>query len=576
MQQPDRGQPLRILIIFILLMLLVIPLNAIPARMAAGRLSTLRLTAQSPVAPTAGTTQVFTCELPHEILPDAPALMLQVLHATVSVECEGETLYTHAYGRRYHFVPLRASDAGKTLTIRLTPSQERAYRTPFAPLYGEERDLVRSLSLSALLPFLTAILLSVYGVVFLALSLFLIPRVPGIRIRVYTALIMVISGVWMLCYHGFFELLSPTAHVVVLEYSMIYLAVPVFFAIARMMKLPLRRHAFFYITIAFLLFCGIGAIVVMQTNTFASGFLLLYFFLCSGALAFTTAMFLRVRKQKSPDASLLVRLAGFSVYLITCLIHILCYFLYDYNGLTRNVFSLNAITIGAAALLESQLIDYFLYASTAVRDGLERPELLAMAYRDFLTKLPNRADAERVFSRMARTSLDFCVVMLDLNGLKTVNDKNGHDAGDRLIVNFARVLRVAFGDGVYLARLGGDEFVAVLEGASGPYVNRHLQTLDDALLKLDAAEPDIHHSVSYGYAFRHECAEENGAASAAENIPEPALRRAADREKRIRTENVNAASSRYAKGNDILQRVMALADLRMYTHKRLLKSEAES
>jgi diguanylate cyclase (GGDEF)-like protein len=58
------------------------------------------------------------------------------------------------------------------------------------------------------------------------------------------------------------------------------------------------------------------------------------------------------------------------------------------------------------------------------------------------------------------------LVMIDLNGLKGVNDAAGHQAGDRLIKSVAAALRdnARGGDGVY--RVGGDEFAAVLPGAA--------------------------------------------------------------------------------------------------------------
>ena len=575
MQTPDRGQPLRILLIFILLTVLLIPLYTLPSMAVRHRLSDFTLTETDDALPVRHVEKTYTMTLPHEILPDSPAILLRVLHSSVKVELEGEVLYEHEQGRRDHILPLKKSHAGKTLFITLTPSQERAFRTPFPVRYGEYRDLMKIITLYGLLPFLVAVLLGVYGVVFLALSLFLIPRVPGIRIRVYAALIMVISSVWLLCYHGFFELLSPVTHVVVLEYSIIFLAVPVYLGYLRLMRLPMKQNAFLYTVLFIALLILAGSWYSVQSRTYASGFLMLYYLLCACAFIFTAFMFFRIRKEAHPDPSSLVRLAGFAVYLFTCLVHILCYFLYDYRGITRDLFSLNAITIGAAALLESQLIDYFLYASRVATEEVERPGLMEMAYRDFLTKLPNRTDAERVFERMSRSSLDFCIVMLDLNGLKDVNDKSGHDAGDRLIVNFARVLRASFGDGAYLARLGGDEFIAVLEGESSSLVKRHLKTLSDALRKLDAAEPDVRHSVSFGYAFRHECAEETGVARDGTVIETKAMRRAADQLKRVRSENVrSASSSRYARGSDILQRVLALADVRMYAHKRSLKAQS--
>jgi diguanylate cyclase (GGDEF)-like protein len=57
------------------------------------------------------------------------------------------------------------------------------------------------------------------------------------------------------------------------------------------------------------------------------------------------------------------------------------------------------------------------------------------------------------------------VVNLDLNGLKLVNDRDGHEAGDRLLVRVGELLRKVFYDeDVY--RTGGDEFIVIIEGIS--------------------------------------------------------------------------------------------------------------
>jgi diguanylate cyclase (GGDEF)-like protein len=56
------------------------------------------------------------------------------------------------------------------------------------------------------------------------------------------------------------------------------------------------------------------------------------------------------------------------------------------------------------------------------------------------------------------------LLFADLNGLKTVNDKLGHDAGDRMIAAMAETLRSTFRRADIIARLGGDEFVLLAEG----------------------------------------------------------------------------------------------------------------
>lgn len=86
------------------------------------------------------------------------------------------------------------------------------------------------------------------------------------------------------------------------------------------------------------------------------------------------------------------------------------------------------------------------------------------ARHDVLTGLPNRAafqsDLEAAYASGARV----CLLLLDLDSLKDVNDTFGHDAGDALLVESGHRLRTLVGEAGQVARLGGDEFVVLLIG----------------------------------------------------------------------------------------------------------------
>lgn len=86
------------------------------------------------------------------------------------------------------------------------------------------------------------------------------------------------------------------------------------------------------------------------------------------------------------------------------------------------------------------------------------------AATDTLTGLANRAGLERKFKHLvasATRTAHVCLLMLDLDGFKEVNDRLGHAAGDRVLEHVGRQLaRYRPGDSpVVVARLGGDEFV---------------------------------------------------------------------------------------------------------------------
>lgn len=97
-------------------------------------------------------------------------------------------------------------------------------------------------------------------------------------------------------------------------------------------------------------------------------------------------------------------------------------------------------------------------------------KLQELAHHDPLTGLPNRLMLEQQLTAAlgrARTQHQrLALVFIDLNDFKSINDQNGHAAGDQVLLEVARRLRGAVRSSDMVARLGGDEFVVLLEGLS--------------------------------------------------------------------------------------------------------------
>ena len=93
------------------------------------------------------------------------------------------------------------------------------------------------------------------------------------------------------------------------------------------------------------------------------------------------------------------------------------------------------------------------------------------ALHDPLTGVANRILlSERLtqaLERRRRNKGDLVVVLLDLDGFKTINDELGHSAGDQLLIELARRLVQSVRAEDTVARLGGDEFVVLVEQAPG-------------------------------------------------------------------------------------------------------------
>lgn len=112
------------------------------------------------------------------------------------------------------------------------------------------------------------------------------------------------------------------------------------------------------------------------------------------------------------------------------------------------------------------------YVLGLVRDITARKQveerIRDLAYYDVLTRLPNRRllmdRLAHALSASARSGEYGALMILDLDHFKTLNDTQGHDVGDQLLVEVARRLTACVRQEDSVCRLGGDEFVVMLEG----------------------------------------------------------------------------------------------------------------
>ena len=104
--------------------------------------------------------------------------------------------------------------------------------------------------------------------------------------------------------------------------------------------------------------------------------------------------------------------------------------------------------------------------SFIVKEELEKRKLLERATKDHLTGLYNRLfleeALEREVSRANRYGFPLSLIMLDLDNFKSVNDRYGHDVGDKVLVRFAQVIKKNVRGTDIPARYGGEEFVVLL------------------------------------------------------------------------------------------------------------------
>jgi diguanylate cyclase (GGDEF)-like protein len=137
-------------------------------------------------------------------------------------------------------------------------------------------------------------------------------------------------------------------------------------------------------------------------------------------------------------------------------------------------------------LLWSVGVQFFGFASFALVVEALRTQT-SRAGRDSLTQLANRRTLERYLdremARFKRTGEPLTLGYIDIDDFKLVNDRLGHDTGDRLLQTVGRTLEAHIRPTDLAVRLGGDEFAVILSGAQEASVRTTFEKLRTRLLQ---------------------------------------------------------------------------------------------
>jgi diguanylate cyclase (GGDEF)-like protein len=124
--------------------------------------------------------------------------------------------------------------------------------------------------------------------------------------------------------------------------------------------------------------------------------------------------------------------------------------------------------------------------------------LESVAYRDTLTKTFNRRYGMEILTEWLSMGKSFVICFADLDNLKYVNDKFGHNEGDKYILQVADILRRFSGDSI-VCRLGGDEFMILSQDMPTDKAEARLEELRSILLNAESGSIGLNiRSLSYG------------------------------------------------------------------------------
>lgn len=134
---------------------------------------------------------------------------------------------------------------------------------------------------------------------------------------------------------------------------------------------------------------------------------------------------------------------------------------------------------------------------TEIRENQKR--LVYQRNHDYLTGLYSRVYFETKLQKFEHAG-SFTLALVDINGLKLINDSFGHEVGDSMLKTTAQIFRECSNDETTLARYGGDEFVFLIPGDSVPEVQSLLSCIEERSKEIRIESFRL--SLSSGYAVR--------------------------------------------------------------------------
>ena len=136
----------------------------------------------------------------------------------------------------------------------------------------------------------------------------------------------------------------------------------------------------------------------------------------------------------------------------------------------------------------------YLISDVTIKKELEQT-LSEMVYKDDLTGVYNRRHCINNMQNMLERQESFVICFIDMDDLKQVNDKFGHNEGDQYIKNVAELLEASFRETDIVCRFGGDEFIVLLPQGKSLIAKDKLEKVRKKLLQ---NSDEYIQSVSFG------------------------------------------------------------------------------
>lgn len=432
----------------------------------------------------------------------------------VHIMLDGEEVYkfvppsyikSQTPGNKWNFLPLDASDNGKTLTIHIHQCYNRGRVTIPTMYYGSQVGI----TLNYLATELPHAFLS-FAMVFIGilLSIFhLLKRnstIVGDSIK-WLALFALFRGLWSFIESNIYSFfVSRLLLISEISYILLKIAVAIYLQFLNEVLHNGKDRILHILT-----FFSIGEFFVTFILQFfgladyASTVFFTHVLMLIAATYTCIDVVLTIRKQHK-DATLITAKRRYSnvaqllctfIIVVTSIIDMVRYYATNSPDIAR--FSRVGDFIYVLIMSFSLFLDFVYLLKMGQKAALIHEE----ASTDPMTKLNNRTAFEKDITRGNRQLWsNRGIIVLDLNNLKLFNDKKGHDQGDVYIITAGQIIQDTFSPYGKVYRIGGDEFCVIAKGLTPQHFGVLRDSMEEAIHAKNTETDSLPMVIASGYA----------------------------------------------------------------------------
>lgn len=441
-----------------------------------------------------GDVLILKRNLPDQLDSNISCVTFLIYLSTVEARIDGNTIYEYGtdrydssfIGSGYHFIQLPYESEGKELTIILRPAETNAFTNIPVPAVVPTQYAPQSFTDRNMGNIFICIFMFMLGAVITVISCIAMFYDNKASQLTVIGVLSTLIGVWSLCNTKVLQMFSVDLVLnTSIEYICLYVApIPLIALIFLVRQEEVRWKKIVLIgAMAVILVFDIISTILHFTGIahYPSTLSMFHFFAFASIVVVAIAGWKKFSEMNRAEKMLNVAIV------VLCLfagIDIVRFNFSKYLWPENEFFQNSILPFGALVFIVILAAGYLSSLFEMIGVNAEAAALAVMAYHDPLTELYNRAKAEEKFAELVKNKKDYFLINMDLNGLKRMNDRFGHEKGDLLITTFADILKESFDNIGTVVRMGGDEFLVIIEAEYESDIKPALTKM----IKLEAAK----------------------------------------------------------------------------------------